>query len=64
MSVDISGPGRRAPGQPRGAPAARPGAVIEAAGLGYAVRFGPNRRNRAMLVLDEPAFQALVRTRR
>lgn len=40
---------------------ARPGAVIEAAGLGYAVRFGPNRRNRAMLVLDEPAFQALAR---
>lgn len=41
---------------------ARPGAVIEAAGLGYAVRFGPNRRNRAMLVLDEPAFQALVKS--
>lgn len=43
---------------------ARPGAVIEAAGLGYAVRFGPNRRNRAMLVLDEAAFHMLARMAR
>jgi hypothetical protein len=40
---------------------ARPGAVIEAAGLGYAVRFGPNRRRKAMLILDEPAFRTLAR---
>ena len=40
---------------------ARPGAVIEAAPLGYAVRFGPNRRRRPMLVIDETAFEALVR---
>ena len=40
---------------------ARPGAVIEAAPMGYAVRFGPNRRRRPMLVIDETAFQALVR---
>jgi len=40
---------------------ARPGAVIEAAPLGYAVRFGPNRRRRPMLVIDETAFAALVR---
>jgi hypothetical protein len=39
---------------------ARPGAVIEAAPLGYAVRLGPNRRRRPMLVIDEPAFDALV----
>lgn len=39
---------------------ARPGAVIEAASLGYAVRFGPQRRRRPMLVLDEAAFQVLV----
>ena len=40
---------------------ARPGAVIEAAPLGYAVRLGPNRRRRPMLIIDEAAFQALVR---
>lgn len=40
---------------------ARPGAVIEAAPLGYAVRFGPSRRRRPMLVIDEMAFQTLVR---
>lgn len=40
---------------------ARPGAVIEAAPLGYAVRFGPSRRRRPMLVIDETAFQVLVR---
>jgi len=40
---------------------ARPGAVIEAAPLGYAVRFGPSRRRRPMLVIDETAFEALVR---
>lgn len=40
---------------------ARPGAVIEAAPLGYAVRLGPNRRRRPMLVIDETAFRALVR---
>ncbi len=40
---------------------ARPGAVIAAADQGYAVRLGPNRRNRAMVVLDEAAFQALAR---
>jgi len=40
---------------------ARPGAVIEATPLGYAVRLGPNRRRRPMLVIDEAAFQALVR---
>ncbi|ALL14057.1 DUF6456 domain-containing protein [Caulobacter henricii] len=40
---------------------ARPGAVIEAAPLGYAVRLGPNRRRRPMLVIDEPAFEVLVR---
>jgi hypothetical protein len=40
---------------------ARPGAVIEGAPLGYAVRLGPSRRRRPMLVIDEAAFQALVR---
>lgn len=40
---------------------ARPGAVIEGAPLGYAVRLGSNRRRRPMLVIDEAAFQALVR---
>jgi hypothetical protein len=39
----------------------RPGAVIEAQGVGYGVRLGPSRRRRAMLTLDEPAFQALAR---
>lgn len=40
---------------------ARPGAVIEAAALGYAVRLGPSRRRRPMLVIDEAAFHALAR---
>ena len=38
---------------------ARPGALIEAKGLGYVVRFGP--RHRAMLSLDEAAFRVLAR---
>lgn len=40
---------------------ARPGAVIEGASLGYAVRMGPSRRRRPMLLLDEAAFRALVK---
>jgi len=40
---------------------ARPGAVIEAEPLGYAVRLGPNRRRRPMLLVDEAGFRALVR---
>ncbi len=40
---------------------ARPGAVVEAQGLGYGVRLGPSRRRSVMLVLDEAAFQALAR---
>jgi hypothetical protein len=39
----------------------RPGAVIEAQGLGYGVRLGASRRRSVMLVLDEVAFQALAR---
>lgn len=39
----------------------RPGAVVEARGLGYGVRLGPSRRRSVMLTLDEAAFQALVR---
>lgn len=40
---------------------ARPGAVIEAGPMGYAVRLGANRRRRPMLIIDEPAFEALTR---
>lgn len=40
---------------------ARPGAVIEAQGVGYGVRLGASRRRSVMLVLDEAAFQVLVR---
>ena len=40
---------------------ARPGAVVEAQGLGYGVRLGPSRRRSVMLKLDEAAFQALAR---
>ncbi|NQE60827.1 DUF6456 domain-containing protein [Caulobacter sp. RHG1] len=40
---------------------ARPGAVIEAEGVGYAVRLGASRRRPVMLRLDEAAFQALAR---
>ncbi len=39
----------------------RPGAVIEAQGLGYGVRLGASRRRSVMLVLDEAAFQTLAR---
>lgn len=39
----------------------RPGAVVEALGLGYGVRLGPSRRRSVMLTLDEAAFQALIR---
>lgn len=39
----------------------RPGAVVEAQGLGYGVRLGASRRRSMMLVLDEAAFQALAR---
>jgi len=39
----------------------RPGAVVEAQGLGYGVRLGASRRRSVMLVLDEAAFQALAR---
>ncbi|MET3666245.1 DUF6456 domain-containing protein [Caulobacter sp. 1776] len=40
---------------------ARPGAVIEAQGLGYGVRLGASRRRSVMLTLGEAAFQALAR---
>lgn len=40
---------------------ARPGAVIEAEGVGYGVRLGANRRRAVMLRLDEAAFRALAR---
>lgn len=40
---------------------ARPGAVIEAQGVGYGVRLGASRRRSVMLVLDEAAFQILAR---
>ncbi|MBO9544903.1 DUF6456 domain-containing protein [Caulobacter sp.] len=40
---------------------ARPGAVIEAQGVGYGVRLGASRRRSVMLVLDEAAFQVLAR---
>ncbi len=40
---------------------ARPGAVVEAQGLGYGVRLGASRRRSVMLKLDEAAFQALAR---
>ena len=40
---------------------ARPGAVIEAVPLGYAVRLGPSRRRRPMLVINEAAFHVLAR---
>lgn len=39
----------------------RPGAVIEAQGLGYGVRLGASRRRSVMLTLDEAAFQVLAR---
>lgn len=39
----------------------RPGAVVEAQGLGYGVRLGASRRRSVMLVLDEAAFHALAR---
>jgi len=39
----------------------RPGAVVEAQGLGYGVRLGASRRRSVMLTLDEAAFQALAR---
>lgn len=39
----------------------RPGAVIEAQGVGYGVRLGASRRRSVMLTLDEAAFQALAR---
>jgi hypothetical protein len=38
----------------------RPGAWLEAAGYGYALRVGPTRRMRVMLTLDEAAFRALA----
>lgn len=41
---------------------ARPGAVVEAEGVGYGVRLGANRRRAVMLRLDEAAFQVLART--
>ncbi len=40
----------------------RPGAWIDAAGGGYPVRIGTDRRARVVLTLDEPAFRALVET--
>lgn len=40
---------------------ARPGAVVEAQGVGYGVRLGASRRRSVMLVLDEAAFQVLAR---
>jgi hypothetical protein len=40
---------------------ARPGAVIEARGVGYGVRLGASRRRSVMLTLDEAAFQGLAR---
>ncbi|WP_297506431.1 DUF6456 domain-containing protein [uncultured Caulobacter sp.] len=39
----------------------RPGAVVEAQGLGYGVRLGPSRRRSVMLTLDEAAFRILAR---
>ncbi len=39
----------------------RPGAVVEAQGLGYGVRLGASRRRSVMLTLDEAAFRALAR---
>lgn len=39
---------------------ARPGAVIEALGVGYGVRLGPSRRRSVMLALDEAAFRVLA----
>lgn len=38
----------------------RPGAWIEAAGAGYALRLTPDRRTRVHLTLDEAAFRDLV----
>lgn len=38
----------------------RPGAWLETAGGGYALRVGPTRRSRVMLTLDEAAFRALT----
>lgn len=38
----------------------RPGAVIEALGVGYGVRLGPSRRRSVMLALDEAAFRVLA----
>lgn len=53
----MSGPVARARGL-----LTRPGGWIEAAGGGYAVRLGPDRRSRVMLTLDETAFRALIET--
>ena len=39
---------------------ARPGAWLEAADGGYALRLGPDRRSRMVLIVDEVAFAALV----
>ena len=39
----------------------RPGAVVEAQGVGYGVRLGPSRRRAVMLTLDEAAFHVLAR---
>lgn len=39
----------------------RPGAVVEAQGVGYGVRLGASRRRSVMLVLDEAAFLVLAR---
>ena len=39
---------------------ARPGAFLEAAGEGYALRAGPDRRRRPLMTLDEAGFRRLV----
>lgn len=39
----------------------RPGAVVEARGVGYGVRLGASRRRSVRLTLDEAAFQVLAR---
>jgi hypothetical protein len=39
---------------------ARPGAWIETAGEGYAVRVGADRRARVLAMLDEPALRQLI----
>ncbi len=39
---------------------ARPGGWIEAAGSGYALRVGADRRTRVLLIIDEAAFRRLI----